>query len=195
VPIRRCVSVPRIAVHRRGSAEGVHVRSIPVTGVVRTLLDLATRLGAESLERTVNEAMNRDLVEPDALRAEVGRRRGQPGVAPLRLLLDRHAFQVTDTVLEQRMLAVARRAGLPLPLTQVRVNGYRVDFFWPELGIVVEADGLRFHRTPAQQAADRRRDQAHARAGLVPLRFTHWQICREPADVAATLAVVAARRR
>ncbi len=34
-------------------------------------------------------------------------------------------------------------------------------------------DGLRYHRTPAQQAADRRRDQAHAAAGLTPLRFTH----------------------
>ena len=54
-----------------------------------------------------------------------------------------------------------------MPLTRVRVNGYEVDFYWPDLGLVVETDGLAYHRTPAQQAADRVRDQAHTAAGLV----------------------------
>ena len=36
--------------------------------------------------------------------------------------------------------------------------------------LVVETDGLRYHRTPAQQSRDRRRDQAHTAAGLTPLR-------------------------
>ena len=57
-------------------------------------------------------------------------------------------------------------------MTRQRVNGFEVDFFWPTLGLVVETDGLRYHRTPAQQARDRVRDQAHTAAGLTPLRFT-----------------------
>ena len=60
--------------------------------------------------------------------------------------------------------------------TGVRLNGFKVDFYWPGLGLVVETDGLRYHRRPAQQAADRVRDQAHTAAGLTPLRFTHAQI-------------------
>jgi very-short-patch-repair endonuclease len=72
------------------------------------------------------------------------------------------------------------------------VNGFRVDFFWPELGLVVETDGLRYHRTPAQQARDRIRDQAHAAAGLVPLRFTYAQVAFEAAHVKRVLAAVAA---
>ena len=36
-----------------------------------------------------------------------------------------------------------------MPLTSQRLNGFRVDFFWPELGLVVETDGLRYHRTAA----------------------------------------------
>ena len=195
VPYRRRASQSRITIHRRATTESVRVRGIPLTSPTRTLLDLATRLQPEPLERAVNEAINHDLTTPTRLRAELERRPSQPGVRPLRTLLDRHSFQITDTILEQRMLAIARRAGLPLPETQVYLNGYRVDFFFRELGIVVEADSLRFHRTPAQQATDRRRDQAHAKAGLVALRFTHWQICKEPAEVAATLAAVAARRR
>ena len=53
------------------------------------------------------------------------------------------------------------------------MNGYEVDFYWPELGIVVEADGLRYHRTPSQQKRGLERDQAHLAAGMWPLRFSH----------------------
>jgi very-short-patch-repair endonuclease len=60
---------------------------------------------------------------------------------------------------------------------------------------VVETDGLRYHRTPAQQASDRVRDQAHAAAGLTPLRFTHEQVAHEPRRVQTTLAAVARRLR
>jgi very-short-patch-repair endonuclease len=34
-------------------------------------------------------------------------------------------------------------AGLPLPLTKQMVNGFEVDFYWPDLGLVVETDGKR----------------------------------------------------
>jgi very-short-patch-repair endonuclease len=75
----------------------------------------------------------------------------------------------------------------------VWLNGFKVDFYWPELGLVVETDGLRYHRTPTQQARDRLRDQAHTAAGLVPLRFTHGQIRYEPNHVENTLRAVRAR--
>jgi very-short-patch-repair endonuclease len=113
----------------------------------------------------------------------------------LRTTLDRRTFTFTDTWLERRFLPIARAAGLPRPQTQVYVNGFKVDFYWPELGLVVETDGLRYHRTPAQQARDRVRDQAHAAAGLTPLRFTRAQINYEPAHVEVTLAAVARRLR
>ncbi len=73
------------------------------------------------------------------------------------------------------------------------MNGFKVNFFWPQIGLVVETDGLRYHRTPTQQARDRRRDQAHARAGLTSLRFTHAQVRFEPDQVRVTLVDVAAR--
>jgi len=70
-----------------------------------------------------------------------------------------------------------------------------VDFFWPDLGLVVETDGLRYHRTPAQQARDRVRDQAHTASGLTPLRFTHAQVRYEARQVEETLARAWARLR
>jgi very-short-patch-repair endonuclease len=87
-------------------------------------------------------------------------------------------------------LRIVREAGLPPPQTQHEVNGFRVDFYWPEIGLVVETDGLRYHRTPAAQARDRQRDQAHAAAGLTSLRFTHAQVRYEPRHVVRTLRAV-----
>jgi very-short-patch-repair endonuclease len=146
-------------------------------------------LNGTQLERAVNEAVNRDLVDLDELRAAVI---GRAGGRPLGTMLDRDTFALTDSELEQYFLPIARAAGLPRPQTQAHVNGFRVDFYWPELGLVVEADSLRFHRTPAQQRRDRERDQAHAIAGLTPLRFTHWQIAREPRHVKGVLTAVVA---
>jgi very-short-patch-repair endonuclease len=77
----------------------------------------------------------------------------------------------------------------------VSLNGFKVDFYWPDLGLVVETDGLRYHRTPAEQARDRRRDQAHTAAGLRALRFTHAQVVFEGGHVESTLVAVAQRVR
>ncbi|MEA2361513.1 MAG: hypothetical protein QOD71_658 [Thermoleophilaceae bacterium] len=189
---------PGVRVHRAALPPGERTthHGIPVTTPVRTLVDLAQRLDARALEAAVNEADKLDLVDPERLRAALEARDGHHGVKALRGLLDRRTLTLTDSELERRFLPIARRAGLPPPLTQQRVNGFRVDFYWPELELVVETDGLRYHRTPAQQARDRRRDQAHAAAGLTPLRFTHQQIALDAEHVKAVLiAVVGAVRR
>jgi predicted transcriptional regulator of viral defense system len=182
---------PGIRIHRRALSEAdITTRhGIRVTTPVRTLLDLADRLSERQLEAAVNEADRLDLVDPERLRAAAAGR----GAPTLRDLLDRDTFALTDSELERRFLPIVRRAGLPPPLTQQRLNGFRVDFFWPDLALVVETDGLRYHRTPAQQARDRRRDQAHAAAGLTPLRFTHHQVAHEARSVETTLRAVVRR--
>jgi very-short-patch-repair endonuclease len=152
---------------------------------------LAAGIAGAQLERAINEADKFDLIDIGELRAMLcGRTKGE---RILRELLDRRTFALTDSELERRFLRVARQAGLPKPLTGAAVGGYRADFYWPALGLVVETDGLRYHRTPAQQAKDRERDQAYAIAGLTPLRFTHAQIAFEADKVIAALRAVAER--
>ena len=96
--------------------------------------------------------------------------------------------------LERLFPPIARRAGLPTPETRAVVNDFEVDFWFPELGLVVEADSLTYHRTPGKQLQDRLRDQAHLAAGLIPLRFTHWQIARQATYVEMRLQQVATAR-
>ena len=105
----------------------------------------------------------------------------------LRTVLDEATFTLTDAELERLFLPIARRAGLSKPRTREYVNSFRVDFYWPDLGLVVETDGLRYHRTATQQARDTVRDNAHRAAGLVPVRFTHAQVRYQPDYVEAIL--------
>ena len=75
------------------------------------------------------------------------------------------------------------------------VNGFEVDFYWPDLGLVVETDGWRYHRTPSAQTRDALRDQTHTAAGLTPLRFSHCQVKYEPRHVRDILGKTAANLR
>jgi very-short-patch-repair endonuclease/predicted transcriptional regulator of viral defense system len=166
-------------------------RRIPVTTVARTILDqAATPISDASLERLVNEADVARGIDLDlpALRRYCDLRVGEPGVRRLRGLLDPETFRLSDSELERLFRPLAIAADFPQPLTKTIVNGYEVDFYWPDLGLVVEADSLRYHRNAIKQSRDLERDQVHTAAGLTTLRFTHWQVAREPRHVEAVLA-------
>ena len=187
---------PGLQIHQRPSLQARDVTAefgIPVTTPIQTLIDLSLRLDRRGVERMINEADKYDLVHPPQLRRALDERTGEPGVAVLRRILDRRTFRLTKEELERRFLPLAAKAGLPVPFTGQWVNGFEVDFHWPDLGLVVETDGLRYHRTPAEQARDRLRDQAHTAAGLTQLRFTHEQVRYEPEYVRGILAQTASR--
>jgi hypothetical protein len=163
-----------IRAHRRDelpSRDRTRRDRIPVTTPARTLIDLAARLEEGPLEAAVNEADSHGLIDPEMLRASVDEHSGVCGISRLRRLLDRRTFVLTDSELERRFLPVVRAAGLPTPLTQQHLNGFRVDFYWPELRLVV------------------------TEAGLTPLRFTHAQITFEASRVGEVLRSVAQRQR
>jgi very-short-patch-repair endonuclease len=184
--------------HRRRDHEAPgrrFVDGIPVTHPVATLVDLASSASVSDgqLEAAVNEADHLDLVDPEHLLVAIGALPRWRGRRRLRLLLEGPIVTLSSTELERRFLPLARAAGLPAPRTQAWLDGHRVDSHWPDLGLVVEADSLRYHRTPFKQARDKRRDNAQAASGLTTLRFTHGQICHEPAYVRRTLATTAQR--
>lgn len=198
------VSIRRRCRHRRAGIRAMSRSSlrreditsrdgIPVTHPARTLVDLATELGTKALERAVNEADKHNLIDPENLRSALDGFAGEPGVHPLRVLLDRHTFRLSDSDLEILFRPIAAAAGVPQPLTKEVVEDHEVDFFWPVLGLVVETDGLRYHRTASAQTRDRLRDQTHVAAGLTILRFTHWQVKYDPAHVREILRRTAKR--
>jgi hypothetical protein len=174
IPRRSRLERKGIKVRCRPALEAKNVtrrRGIPVTTPIQTLIDNATELAPLRLERAVNEADKRDLVDPETLRAALDDHGGELGVKKLATLLDRHTFRLSDSDLEVLFRPLALAAGFARPLSKQWVLGYEVDFLFPDHDLIVETDGLRYHRTPSQQARMARRDQTHtaARPALHPL--------------------------
>lgn len=197
IPAAKRIRQQGIHVHRRDLLphEATTHRDIPVTAPICTMVDIASVLSVRALEAAVNAADKLDLVDPPALRLAMREMSPRAGKPKLARLLDRATFTLTDSELERRFLPLARAAGLPRPLTRHRLHGYRVDFYWPDLGLVVETDGLRYHRTASAQARDRERDQVLTAAGLTVLRFTHWQVRYDRTTVQSRLRATASRLR
>jgi hypothetical protein len=184
--------------HRRPSLPSSEVelrRGIPLTTPVRTFLDLATVTGPKTLERAINEADKLDVIDADSLRRDLDDHPGEPGIRLLRRVLDEHTFRLSDDELERLFRPLAAAAGLPTPLTKHMLGKFEVDFFWPDLGLVVETDGWRYHRTPSAQTRDALRFQVHVASGLTPLRFSHYQVKYQPRHVVNILTKTVANLR
>jgi very-short-patch-repair endonuclease len=82
-----------------------------------------------------------------------------------------------------------------VPLVNENVAGLEVDFHFPDAHIAIETDSWQFHKTRRAFERDRERDAILTRAGYRTLRFTHRQIVRTPAVVAATVVAAMADRR
>jgi hypothetical protein len=76
------------------------------------------------------------------------------------------------------------------PVVNGLVEGFEVDFHWPDTRLVVETDGHEHHRTRAAFERDRARDQALTVAGWTVVRFTYRQVLEEPARVRDVLLSV-----
>ena len=62
------------------------------------------------------------------------------------------------------------------------IGHYIVDFFAPDLWLVVEVDG-RTHDNPRQSVYDEQRERRLESLGLTVIRFTSEETVREPASV------------
>jgi very-short-patch-repair endonuclease len=189
---RKCVCRREIQVHARRKVKLIHHRRLPTTTVPQALLDFSATAPVASVVRAMAEADYRRVLNQKALYAICGR--GRPGSATLTKALRQHTPELarTKSELERAFRALCRRGRIPPYEINHCVCGITVDAFWPELGVVVELDGVRGHATPAQIARDRRRDLKLRAAGYVVVRYSYGQVVHEPEAVLADLRAVLA---
>jgi very-short-patch-repair endonuclease len=155
---------------------------IPVTTPARTLLDLAAVVPRNQLDRALNEAEIRRLQGPAEL---LDRHPAARGTKALRtLLLDARRSHRAPS--EAEFLDFVRAHDLPLPETNVIVEGYEADALWRGAKLIVELDGFVTHGTRRAFVRDRRRDLTLTARGWRSVRVTDDQLAR-PADLAAEL--------
>ena len=80
----------------------------------------------------------------------------------LQELLGAHVAGSTRTKsdFEELLLALCREHGLPQPLVNQPIEGFEVDFVWPQARLIVEADSWSAHGRRSSFERDRLRDAA-----------------------------------
>jgi very-short-patch-repair endonuclease len=183
-----------VTVHRTVSLNGDRRRRerLPVTGPLRTVLDMATEIGGRPLELLVDRAVVQHSLDLTRLRQ---RCRGRRGCAELGEILDSwEGPTLTRSQAEEMFLALVRKAGLPAPRVNRHHGSRERDFRWPDARVIVEVDGYRYHGTRRRFEQDRRRDTSAVALGLQTLRFSFRQVSDEPLAVTAAVATALSGR-
>jgi predicted transcriptional regulator of viral defense system len=190
---RRRRSLPGLRVHQRRSGERVWHKGLPITPIGQTLLDYASVASLSKLRRALAQADYEGTLNVNAIQAEL--RRGRPGSTRLRLALQRHQPRLAHarSRVERALLELCEAGGLPLPELNVRVAGWTVDAVWRQDRLVVELDGWRNHRTPAQVNRDRQKELELRAAGFTVVRYSEEQIVQHPQVVLDELRWLLAR--
>jgi very-short-patch-repair endonuclease len=160
---------------------------LPITTVARTIVDLAATSPPRHAERALEQAYVQRLLAPGALEDALSRANGRP-MAVLRGLMEAdRPSTVTRNDLEEAMLAISRKAGLPDPEVNQPLHGYEADFLWRDKRLVIETDGYGAHHTRRAFEHDRRRDIDLELQGYSVHRFTHDQVVHEPDETGRRL--------
>jgi len=171
---------PAITVHRvrhLPDDDRALVDNIPVTSVARTLVDIAQIVRPGQLDRAVDAAERRGVLDQRAFDDRKLPRALRTALAAY------HDPGFTRSELERRFARLCRDGGLPAPAMNTWINEQEVDAVWEQEGVAVQLDGFEFHRTRAAFEDDRRRDAALQLAGYSVLRVTDRRLADDPAGV------------
>lgn len=194
---------PGIRIHRprRLYADDIEeVDGLPCVSLGRTLVDVSC-LYPHLLEPVARQAEYKRLLTPVTALAIVETTRGLNGAPAVRELLATTALDAADleSGLERDVARLLTTGGVAPPFRQhpfdLRPDHGRVvvDFWYPQAGLVVEADGPH-HELPLQRAQDRRRDAALGRRGIAVQRVPYTVVESTPWEVAPAIAAALAER-
>jgi hypothetical protein len=187
-----------IEVRRTGRldpSERTHLGPIPLTSGARTLLDLAS-VAPSLVEGALDGALHRrkvSLRRVEHVLERAGRRHlGYKRLAPL--VAERRAGRApTESELEDDLLALIRRFGLPEPVPQYPYRGRRIDFAYPDLVVGIEANSVQAHA--AREDVQRNAEKANDLLEWWMLYFTYYDVHGTPAAVARRIEDAIRRRR
>jgi len=196
IVVERGHSQPRpFVVHETRSLPQSHratVGIVPCLTVSRTLVDLVSSWPREQLEEAWQVAILEKRTSIGLLDAVASHLlgRGHTGSSVLRELLVAHddGDPVPESTLERILRGLLVGWGYPFvaqpPMTMLGIGGRgRADFYLPEIDLVLEGDGRRWHARVADFERDRQRDNLLQALGHHVARITYNQLVLAPDDV------------
>ena len=176
----------RIRLHTVRHLDATTRDRIPVTTPARTLLDLGDVLTPRQHARAVHEAEVQRLVTLDVVHAEIACSPGRGAAARLHAIIA-DGPAPTRSELEDAMLALLKRHGLPRPEVNARIGADEVDVYFPGSALVVELDGWRYHGTRVRHRLDADKQARLEAAGLRVLRADWEQVTASETQTADRL--------
>jgi hypothetical protein len=180
---------------RLDPADTTHVGGIPVTGRPRTLLDLVP-VAPDLVEGALDGALHKRRLSLRAMQGildRVGERHPAHRVLTPLVAARVAGRRPTESELEDDLLAVIRRFGLPEPVPQYPYRGRRIDFAYPELVLGIEANSVLAHA--AKEDVQRNAEKANDLLEWWILYFTYDDVHGAPAEVARRIEDAIDRRR
>lgn len=165
------------------------VGSVPATSVPRTLADLAADLDRLDAVWALDDAFRRGIAGREDVVAVIAGWRGGASCATARAHLG-VADGISESILETAGRLVLGDRGVPLPIPQYRLRDAdgrvvaRLDGAYPRERIAIEWDGRDVHGRPEAVFGDRWRQNLLPELGWTILRFTWFDVMRDPDGVA-----------
>lgn len=178
-------------VRRLDAVDRTERHGIPVTSLHRAILDFAEVAAEQQVRLGIEMADRKELYDGRAMADLMRRSPGRRGLKKLKAVLaEMHGSEtpLTQSELERTALARFRDAGFPEPSANVLIEGYWVDFVWPEQRVIVEVDGYEWHKTRADLESNRKRDTRLQLAGFIVIRATAIRILHELPDLLEDVA-------
>jgi hypothetical protein len=164
-----------------------------ITSPARTLLDLSANHGFDAGVVATESAYRKKLITPAEFKEAVDAAEGRPGIRTVREV-SAFAHPRIESVLESVSRLSMRTAGIQMPLVQyavIRFPEIRVDFFWPWLRLVGEADGMAKYemngRRPMDVVRDERFREQRLRDADCDIVRWDWRVACDPDLLAARI--------
>ncbi len=161
-----------------------------VANPIFALLEIAAKVSRRELRFAFLEGCRLALLDGQAIENCYPKIEGRTGAKKLRPYLALWVPELarTRSVFEGWFLLVWVNRKLPMPLVNHKVFGCEVDFYWPELNLVLETDGDSFHSDPVQKRIDAEKQQYLESHGLTVKRLTFKEFAADPEGVVSRFA-------
>jgi hypothetical protein len=182
-----------LVVHRRANAPLTELRGRPLTTPAWTAIEVARCVARPRALATLDAALRSGTCTSEDLLVAADQQAGRRHIAMVRLLVPL-ARPGAESPMESEARLVMIDGGLPEPVLQYELvdhdgRCWRVDFAWPEYGVVVEYDGFDWHSSPAHLRRDRQKRAALQELGLTLISIVADDVRCRPEELVRRIGV------
>jgi hypothetical protein len=177
-------------VSRAPPAEEIVIRDgLRVSAAHRMLVELAARETPDELNRLITAAARKRLLDPHRVERTLASCARTARIGELRAALAAYRPTAADKSGFEREFAlwITTEPRIPPPQRNVHLDGWELDFYWPDHGVVAETDGERYHMLPSDRERDYRKDAWLQRHRIAVLRVGEFRFEHDRQGVLADL--------